>query len=333
VLLAATAPALGLRTGTDLNARAMAGEPSADALTVVERAFPDASLAPVEVLVSAGDRGGLAPATAAATAVMRGERMLGAITPVPLGADATLLVATPTVAADSSAADDLLRRLRSRLRATAPPGAEVLVTGTTAELVDYTDETNDKTPFVLVFTLGLALVLLTCVFRSPVLALKAVIMNLLSVGAAFGLTVLVFQEGLGEDVLGFESLGFVQGWMPLTLFMIVFGLSMDYEVFLVSRMREEYERTGDTTEAVAAGLARTGGVITSAAAIMFAIFGSFVLTSIPEIKQMGFGLAAAVLIDATIVRIALVPAFMRIAGRWNWWMPRALDRLLPRLSD
>jgi RND superfamily putative drug exporter len=154
----------------------------------------------------------------------------------------------------------------------------------------------------------------------------------LSIGAAFGLTVLVFQDGHGEHLLGFTSPGYIQSWMPLTLFMILFGLSMDYEVFMVSRIREEWERSGDTVEAVARGLERTGGVVTSAATIMVAIFASFLLVAIPEMKQMGFGLAVAVLIDATIVRAMLVPAFMRLAGRWNWWMPGRLDRLLPKLE-
>jgi putative drug exporter of the RND superfamily len=211
-------------------------------------------------------------------------------------------------------------------------GAEALVAGVTAETVDYTDETNAVTPWVIAFALALAFVLLLWVFRSPVLATKAIVMNLLSIGAAFGLTVLVFQEGLGEELLGFTGTGYLQSWLPLSLFMLLFGLSMDYEVFMVTRMREEWEKTGDTVEGVARGLQLTGGVVTSAAAIMVAIFASFVLTRIPEMKQMGFGLAAAVLIDATIVRAALVPAFMRIAGRWNWWMPARLDRLLPRFE-
>jgi RND superfamily putative drug exporter len=274
----------------------------------------------------------VAAAAQTATEIVGKVGRLGTPVTVPLGADAAVIVATPTLAADSTAAADLVRELRRQLRDGLPPGSRALVGGVTAESVDYTDETNDKTPAAIGFALLLAFALLTWVFRSPVLALKAIVMNLLSIGAAFGLTVLVFQDGHGEGLLGFTSLGYIQGWMPLTLFVMLFGLSMDYEVFMVTRMREEWERTGDTTEAVACGLGRTGSVVTSAAAIMIAIFSSFVLTRIPEIKQMGFGLAAAVLIDATIVRAALVPAFMRLAGRWNWWMPARLDRLLPRFE-
>ncbi|HEX6388097.1 MAG TPA: MMPL family transporter [Solirubrobacteraceae bacterium] len=331
LLLACAIPTLNLKTGTDLNARAMSGEPAAEALKTLEGAFPAASLAPVEVLVRSGDQP-VGPAAQAAVSLMDADRRLGPPSTVPLGRDAALVVATPTVAADSIAADRLVRDLRKRLPAVLPGGAEPLVSGATAQTVDYTDETNAKTPAAIGLALVLAFVLLTWVFRSPVLALKAIVLNLLSIGAAFGLTVLVFQEGLGEEVLGFTSLGYIQGWMPLTLFVLLFGLSMDYEVFMVTRMREEWQRTGTTEDAVAHGLGKTGGVVTAAAAIMIAIFSSFVLTRIPEVKQMGFGLAVAVLIDATIVRAALVPAFMKVAGRWNWWMPRRLDRLLPEFE-
>jgi putative drug exporter of the RND superfamily len=330
VLLAAAAPAVGIRSGTDLNARAMAGEPAADALQVLERAFPDASLAPVEVLVRSTDAG-LGSAVPPVRAAVERERLLGPVTRLGLGGGDAVLVADPSVPADSSEAASLVERLRPAVRAAAPPGTTVQVAGPTAELLDFGDATDDATPYVLVVTLALAFLLLTAVFRSPVLALKAIVMNLFSVAAAIGLTVLVFQEGLGESVLGFTSPGYLQSWMPLTLFMIVFGLSMDYEVFMVTRIREEYDRTGDTVEAIVSGLARTGTVVTSAAAIMVAIFGAAVLTRIPEIKQMGFGLAVAVLLDATIVRGALVPAVMRLAGPWNWWMPRWLDRVLPTI--
>jgi len=158
------------------------------------------------------------------------------------------------------------------------------------------------------------------------------VMNLLSIGAAMGLTVLVFQQGYGTSLLDMTSPGYLQAWLPLTLFVVLFGLSMDYEVFLVSRIREEYLRTGSNHEAVVRGLAKTGGVITSAALIMIAIFGSFLICPAPEMKQLGFGLAVAVLIDATIMRACLVPAFMKLAGRANWWCPGWLDRLLPRVE-
>lgn len=331
LLLVAASPATGLKTGIDLNARAMKGEESVKPLTVLEQHFPAAALSPVEVLVR-GDGPQLAQATRRVEQVLRAEHRLTDVRAQPIGPDATLLFATPTVGVDTNASEDLVRDLRDRFDRPPAPGAEALVTGVTAETVDYSDETNRLTPWVMGTAFVLAFSLLLWLFRSPLLAMKAIMMNLLSIGAAFGLCVLVFQEGHLQDLFGFTSPGYIQSWTPLTLFMMLFGLSMDYEVFMVSRIREEWERTGDTREAVAHGLQRTGGVVTSAATIMVAIFASFILTSIPEMKQMGFGLAAAVLIDATIVRAMLVPAFMRIAGKWNWWMPRRLDRLLPKLE-
>jgi putative drug exporter of the RND superfamily len=226
----------------------------------------------------------------------------------------------------------VVKSARERLDTELGSAADAEVGGTTARSIDYADKVLEKTPPIVIATLALCFLLLLIMLRSPVLALKAVIMNLLSIAAAMGLTVLVFQEGYGENVLDFSSPGYLQAWLPLTLFVILFGLSMDYEVFLVSRIREEYLRTGNNTEAVALGLAKTGGVITSAALIMIAIFGAFMICPAPEIKQLGFGLAVAVLIDATIMRACLVPAFMKIAGRANWWCPRWLDRILPRLE-
>jgi RND superfamily putative drug exporter len=331
LLLFAASPALGLKTGIDLNARAMTGEASVRPLTVLRQHFPAAALAPIEVLVRAGG-GGLGAATSQASGVLSTDRRLADVRSLPIAGKATLLFATPTVGVDTSAATQLVGDLRARLGQAVGPDATALVTGVTAETVDYSDETNRITPWVMGVALLLAFSLLLWLFRSPVLALKAIIMNLLSIGAAFGLTVFVFQDGHGASLLGFTSPGYIQSWMPLTLFMMLFGLSMDYEVFMVSRIREEWEKSGDTVEAVARGLERTGGVVSSAAMIMVAIFASFLLVAIPEMKQMGFGLAVAVLIDATIVRAALVPAFMRLAGKWNWWMPGRLDRLLPKLE-
>ncbi len=331
LLLLAASPALGLKTGIDLNARAMTDQPSVRPLTVLERHFPGAALGPVEVLVR-GTAAGLGASTGKAEALLRGEPRLNHVVVQPLGTNAVLVSATPSVGADSATAERLVRSLRGQLPTAVGPGASAQVTGITAETVDYADRADGVTGWVIASALVLSFCLLLWLFRSPVLATKAIIMNLLSIGAAFGLTVLVFQDGHGQRLLGFTSPGYIQAWMPLTLFMVLFGLSMDYEVFMVSRIREEWEKTGNTVEAVARGLERTGGIVTSAATIMVAIFASFLLVVVPEMKQMGFGLAAAVLIDATLVRAMLVPAFMRLAGRWNWWMPGRLDRLLPRLE-
>jgi putative drug exporter of the RND superfamily len=169
-------------------------------------------------------------------------------------------------------------------------------------------------------------------FRSLVLPLQAIAMNLLSVGAAYGLIVATFQWGWGEQLLGFTSEGHIEVFVPLFLFSILFGLSMDYEVFLLSRIREEYLRTGDNQLAVARGLESTARTITSAALVMVTVFAAFAAGRLVPFKEIGFGLAVAVLIDATLVRTILVPAVMRLVGRWNWWMPGWLDRWLPRIS-
>ena len=168
-------------------------------------------------------------------------------------------------------------------------------------------------------------------FRSLVIPAKAIVMNLLSVGAAYGMLVLVFQKGYGADLLGFERVDKIEAWLPLFLFSILFGLSMDYHVFLLSRIRERFDQTGDNRQAVAFGLRSTGSVITGAAAIMVAVFTGFALGDLVATQQMGFGLAVAVFLDATLVRIILVPATMRLLGKWNWWLPSWL-RWLPHLG-
>jgi putative drug exporter of the RND superfamily len=214
-------------------------------------------------------------------------------------------------------------------------GVEVLVGGNTAFFVDFLDVADRYQPIVLAFVLGLSFILLTVVFRSIVVPIKAIIMNLLSVGAAYGAVTLVFQEGFGIGF--FNAIGFqfqqvegIEPWLPLFLFSVLFGLSMDYHVFLLSRIREEYDRTRDNTEAVAYGLRTTAGIITGAALIMVAVFIGFAAGRLGPLQQMGFGLAVAVFMDATIVRTLLVPASMRLLGDWNWYLPRWL-RWLPQV--
>jgi RND superfamily putative drug exporter len=188
-----------------------------------------------------------------------------------------------------------------------------------------------KFPAVVTFVLALSFLLLLMVFRSLLLPLKAILMNLLSIGAAYGLVTLVFQEGYGERLLDFTSTGTIQVDLIVLTFAVLFGLSMDYEVFLLSRVKEAWERDGNTSEAVAFGLEHTARTITSAAAIMVAVFTAFAFTSMIEVQQIGFALAVAILVDATLVRVLLVPATMRLLGDWNWWLPRWLDRILPNI--
>jgi uncharacterized membrane protein YdfJ with MMPL/SSD domain len=207
----------------------------------------------------------------------------------------------------------------------------VAVTGTTAGSKDFNDLMRERAPIVFAFVLGFAFLLLLAAFRSLVIAAKAIVLNLLSVGAAYGLLVAVFQWGWGESLLDFQSTGAITSWLPLFLFVVLFGLSMDYHVFILSRVREGYDSGLSTEEAVARGIKRTAGVVTSAAIVMVAVFAIFATLSQIEMKQLGVGLAAAILIDATIVRAVLLPAAMKLLGGWNWYLPRWLE-WIPRIA-
>jgi uncharacterized membrane protein YdfJ with MMPL/SSD domain len=214
-----------------------------------------------------------------------------------------------------------------QLRGKEIPGARVLVTGETAESVDYYALTDRWLPILIVFVLGLSFVLLTVAFRSIVIAAKAIVLNLLSVGAAYGVLILVFQEGFGNELFGFQQVDFIEAWVPLFLFAVLFGLSMDYHVFLLSRIRERYLQTGDSDAAVAHGIGSTGRLITGAALIIIAVFGGFAVGDLVMFQQMGFGVAVSLLIDATIIRSVLLPAAMKLLGQWNWYLPKWLDWL------
>ena len=241
---------------------------------------------------------------------------------VPLGADAA-----------SESAIAAVDRVRDGLVPAAFAGvdAEVLVGGAPAMNRDWFATVDAYTPIVFVFVLGLSFLLLLMAFRSIVVPLKAIVMNLLSVGAAYGLLVLVFQKGFGAGVLGFQQSASIEAWVPLFLFTVLFGLSMDYHVFLLSRIKEHFDETGDNVESVAFGIRTTGGIITGAAAIMVVVFGGFALGDLVMFQQMGFGLAVAVLLDATVVRTILVPSTMRLLGARNWYLPPWLE-WLPRIQ-
>jgi RND superfamily putative drug exporter len=229
---------------------------------------------------------------------------------------------------------DSVRALRSKYIPEAFSGvdAKKLVGGQSAGSIDYIKTTEDYTPIVIGFVLGLSFILLTIVFRSIVVPIKAIIMNLLSVGAAYGLLVLVFQKGVGNEPLGFQQVDIIEAWVPLWTFSILFGLSMDYHVFLLSRIRERFDRTKDNRESVAFGVRSTAGIITGAALIMAAVFGGIAQGDLVMFQQMGFGLAVAVLLDATVVRSVLVPAAMELLGDRNWYLPPFL-RWLPDLRE
>ncbi len=246
--------------------------------------------------------------------------------------DLALLTVVIPGESSSKAAVDALNVLRDDHVPAAFDGvpAEVLVGGVTATTADVFEITDRYTPIVFAFVLGFSFIILMLVFRSIVIPIKAVVMNLLSVGTAYGLLVLVFQKGLGTDLLGFQHAEVIDVWIPLFLFSILFGLSMDYHVFLLSRIRERYDQTGDNAEAVAYGLRSTAGIITGAALIMVAVFGAFASGKTIINQQVGFGLSVAVFLDATLVRSVLVPATMEMLGARNWYLPPFL-RWLPDL--
>jgi uncharacterized membrane protein YdfJ with MMPL/SSD domain len=206
-------------------------------------------------------------------------------------------------------------------------GAKANVSGPTASTQDFNDLMKSRIGIVFGFVLLMAFGLLLVTFRSLVIPIKAIVLNLLSVGAAYGVMVAVFQWGWGESVLGFESNGAITAWLPMFLFVVLFGLSMDYHVFILSRIREAVDRGQSTDDAVAHGIKSTAGVVTSAAVVMVSVFAVFATLSSIDMKQMGVGLAAAILIDATIVRGVLLPATMKLLGDWNWYLPRRLQWL------
>jgi len=250
------------------------------------------------------------------------------------GSKATILriiTATPPASPDTK---QLVRDLRDKILpgVAFPVESEVLVGGGPAEAVDFTDRLASSFPYLMAAVLVITYFVLLLLLRSVILPLKAIFMNLLSVSAAFGVLVLVFQDGWGEAVLGFQSPGGIIPFVPVILFAVLFGLSMDYEVFLLSRMKEEFVRTGDNEAAVAFGLEKTGRIITSAAAIMIVVFGAFAFTDSIIIKEFGVGLAVSIFLDATLVRIIVVPSTMKLLGKWNWWMPAWLARVLPDMG-
>jgi RND superfamily putative drug exporter len=249
--------------------------------------------------------------------------------------DAATLTVIPTSKPQDAATKDLLDRLRDDVVPAATRGGDGLavgIGGATASTVDFGDVLSSKLPLFIGVVIGLSLLLLAIVFRSLLVPAKAAVLNLLSIGAALGVITFIFQDGHLASLIGVETTSPVEPFLPVMLFAIIFGLSMDYEVFLVTRMHEEWEHTKDAHYAVRHGLALTGKVVMAAAIIMISVFGSFILGDDRTIKLFGVGLASAVLFDAFVIRLILVPALMHLFGRASWWMPSGLDRRLPRLS-
>ncbi|WP_018634885.1 MMPL family transporter [Parafrankia elaeagni] len=272
--------------------------------------------------VSAGDLDGIVDR-------IRATPDVAAVQPpiVAPSGNAAVIIVTPTVAPSDARAADLVHHLREEVL---PAGVEI--TGLTAVFTDLASWMSDRLWWVVGFVVGVSLLLLTLVFRSPVVALKAAVMNLLSIAAAYGVVTAVFQWGWGTDLLGLPHSVPMSSWLPVLMFTVLFGLSMDYEVFLLSRIREDYLATGDAHGSVVRGLAATGRVISSAALIMIAVFAGFALDPDVTVKMVGVGMAVAVLVDATIIRMVLVPATMALLGRANWWLPGWLDRIMPHVD-
>ncbi len=292
---------------------------------------------PIQI-VATFDGGSRPPADRAAVAgfvrTIETTPGVSSVAPPAFAGDSVLIKATPSAPSESDATVALVERLRDSVvpAAALSERAAVSVGGETARSQDARAQISGSMWKIVLFVLALSFIVLMLMLRSLLLPLKAVLMNLLSIGAAFGVVVAIFQWGWLDSLLGFESQGALDTINVPLIFTIVFGLSMDYEVFLMSRIRERYLEHGDNERAVAEGLASSARTISSAALIMSAVFGVFVLTGVPSIKELGLGCAVAIAIDATLVRLVLVPAAMKLMGKWNWWMPSWLDRALPDVS-
>ncbi|MGH3240056.1 MAG: MMPL family transporter [Spirillospora sp.] len=331
LLLSALAlPALGTRFGFADAGNDPSDSTSRQAYDTLSQGFGPGFNGPLLLVVEGGEGGPAKAGAAVAQALtgVEGVKTTGAPIPAQDGKIATMLV-FPTTSPQAEETTELVSELRNDVLpgVSSRTGADVLVGGATAASEDYSAKVADRMPLFMAIVVGLSIVLLMMVFRSVLIPLKAAVLNLLSIGAALGTMKLVFQDGrFGIEPAPIES------YLPVMVFAIVFGLSMDYEIFLVSRMREEWLRTGDAAHAVREGLARTGSVITAAGAIMVVVFGSFMLSPERMLQETGFGMAVAVFVDALIIRCLIVPAVMRLLGRHAWWFPQPLARILPEIK-
>jgi RND superfamily putative drug exporter len=335
VLLALAAPALGMRLGFP-----DAGNDPPDTMTrqaydLISEGFGPGANGPVVIAAEMPDAEAKKDVDRLARD-LRADEGVDFVAPPTLNRERTaaLINVIPTTSPQAEATQDLVRRIRDDIvpSALAGSGVHAKVGGVTAALEDQSVYMVDRMPLFIAGVVGLSFLLLLVAFHSPLISLKAAIMNLLSVSAAYGVMTLVAQGGAVGELIGIDHEVPIAPFMPVMMFAILFGLSMDYEVFLISRIREEYLRDGDTRRAVADGLAKTARVITAAAAIMVVVFLAFVASPEVFLKLFGIGLAAAIFLDATVVRMVLVPAVMQLLGKYNWWIPDWLERLLPRLD-
>ena len=331
VLLVLGAPLASIRLGFGDNGNAPESTTVRRAYDMLAEGFGPGFNGPLFITVQ-GDTASDPDALGSFVDTIKGVEGIAFAQSAPASADGSLslVIAYPTTAPQDEATTSLIKTLRNDV--IPQTGVEAKVGGFTAAGVDFADVIGGRMPLLFIGVLSLSFLLLMAVFRSLLVPFKAVIMNLLSIGAAYGVIVAIFQWGWGMNLIGVGKAGPIESWAPMMLFAIVFGLSMDYEVFLLSRVREEYLRTGNNAEAVADGLTATARVITAAALIMVCVFAAFVLGYDRQLKLFGLGLALAVFIDATIVRMVLVPATMELLGDRNWWIPKWIDRMLPKID-
>jgi RND superfamily putative drug exporter len=333
-LIALVTPALGLRFGFPDAGNDQTGTTTREAYELVSRGFGPGANGPL-LLATDLDAARADAQLARLAERLRAERGIAFVSEPKLNqaGNAALVTVVPTSAPQDSATTALVHRLRDDVL---PPieqgGIDVHVGGLTASVVDQADLVRSRLPLLISAVVGLSFLFLLAAFRSPLIALKAGVMNLLAVGAAYGVLALAAEGGWFGQLLGIDSEAPVPPFMPVMMFAVLFGLSMDYEVFLLSRMREDYLHHGQTGRAVADGLAKTARVITAAAAIMVAVFLALAVSDEIFLKLLGVGMATAIFLDATVVRMILVPALMQLFGRANWWIPPWLDRRLPRLD-
>jgi RND superfamily putative drug exporter len=335
VMLLAASPLFGMKTGVSGVNTLPNSFQSKQAFEVLGSQFSAGLASPTQIVI---DGPAASPQVQAAVqrlrATLAGDRSFGAVQARTDKAGDLTLLSVPI--AGSSTSDLAIAKVRE-LRDTYVPQAfagslaKVYVTGDTAFNVDYIDVVNSYFPWVITIVLGLSFILLMLAFRSVIVPATAIAMNLLSVGAAYGLITLVFQHGVAASIFGFQRVAVIEQWVPLFLFSVLFGLSMDYQVFLLSRIKEEWDRTANNRHSVSQGIGVTAGIITGAALIMVAVFAGFASGKLVMFEQMGFGLGVAILLDATLVRILLVPSAMSLFGKWNWYLPRWLG-WLPHLS-
>ncbi len=333
-LLALGAIALTMSLGSTGVTSLPAENSSVQAYLAIKNEFAGEDLEPAQVVINAPDAEAavVQDSVEALFADLRADATFGEPTVQAAPGNDLLVIDVPILAdAQSNDATAAVKRLRNDYIPASFAEDTAFVGGSTAETIDYTGLMADYMPLVLLLVLSISFILLLLAFRSIVVPIKAIVMNLLSVFAAYGLVTLVLQHGVGAELFGFTQVDRIDNWIPLFLFAVLFGLSMDYHIFLLSRIKERFDETGDNTRAVADGLRSTGSLITGAALIMVGVFGGFALGDLTSFQQMGFGLAAAVVIDATIVRSVLVPSTMALLGNRNWYFPNWLE-WLPKLN-